>query len=75
VSIEHGHANRRCDDYSSTAYWYQDEPHASYGILPVERRIPRADFPATKANVGEEILEYLRERFSEDEIAGFLARR
>ena len=23
VSIEHGHANRRSDDFSSTAYWYQ----------------------------------------------------
>ncbi len=45
VSIEHGHANRRSDDYSSTAYWYQLEPHKSFGILPVEQRLPRADFP------------------------------
>jgi hypothetical protein len=27
VTIEHGHANRRSDDYSSVAYWYQTEPH------------------------------------------------
>ncbi|HEY0089789.1 MAG TPA: hypothetical protein VGB37_13155 [Candidatus Lokiarchaeia archaeon] len=27
VSIEHGHDNRRKDDWSSTAYWYQKEPH------------------------------------------------
>jgi len=45
VSIEHGHANRRSDDYASTAYWYQMEPHKPFGILPVEQRLPRADFP------------------------------
>jgi hypothetical protein len=45
VSIEHGHANRLSHDYSSTAYWYQTEPHKSFGILPVEERLPRADFP------------------------------
>jgi hypothetical protein len=45
VSIEHGHANRRSDDYSSTAYWYQHEPHKSFDILPAEKRLPRADFP------------------------------
>jgi hypothetical protein len=27
VSIEHGHDNHRKDDWSSTAYWYQHEPH------------------------------------------------
>lgn len=48
VSIEHGHANRRSDDYSSTAYWYQIEPHMPFGILPVEERLPRADFPEIK---------------------------
>ena len=45
VSIEHGHANRLNNDYSSTAYWYQTEPHKPFGILPVGERIPRADFP------------------------------
>ncbi|MCL5996110.1 MAG: DUF2961 domain-containing protein [Chloroflexi bacterium] len=45
VSIEHGHANRRSDDYSSTAYWYQFEPHKAFGLLPVLQRLPRADFP------------------------------
>jgi hypothetical protein len=45
VSIEHGHANRRSDDFSSTAYWYQTEPHKEFSILRVEDRIPRADFP------------------------------
>ena len=45
VSIEHGHANRRSDDYSSTAYWYQLEPHKSFNLLFVDERLPRADFP------------------------------
>jgi len=41
VTIEHGHANKRSDDLSSVAYWYQAEPHKSFSIEPVERRIPR----------------------------------
>ncbi|RZS32826.1 DUF2961 family protein [Herbihabitans rhizosphaerae] len=41
VSIEHGHANKRSDDYSSVAYWYQSEPHRPFSIPPVEDRIPR----------------------------------
>ena len=42
VTIEHGHANRRSDDYSSTAYWYQLEPHKPFPRLPpVEERLPR----------------------------------
>src|SRR5919197_1122783 len=46
VTIEHGHANHRSDDYSSTAYWYQAEPHASFPALPpVAERLPREDEP------------------------------
>lgn len=44
VTIEHGHANNLSNDYSSTAYWYQAEPHQSFPkLLPVERRLPRVD--------------------------------
>lgn len=42
VTIEHGHANKRSDDYSSVAFWYQVEPHKRFSIMPVERRIPRS---------------------------------
>ena len=42
VTIEHGHANKRSDDLSSVAYWYQIEPHRPFSILPVEQRIPRS---------------------------------
>ena len=41
VTIEHGHNNNRSDDWSSTAYWYQTEPHKAFPeILPVEKRLP-----------------------------------
>jgi hypothetical protein len=43
VSIEHGHDNHRSDDLSSTAYWYQSEPHRPFELLPVADRIPRPD--------------------------------
>ncbi len=42
VTIEHGHANKLSNDYSSTAYWYQIEPHAPFPkLLPVAERLPR----------------------------------
>ncbi len=42
VTIEHGHANNLSNDYSSTAYWYQTEPHAAFPALPsVVERLPR----------------------------------
>lgn len=42
VTIEHGHDNWRSDDFSSTAYWYQTEPHKKFRpMFPVEQRLPR----------------------------------
>ncbi len=42
VTIEHGHANSRSDNFYSTAYWYQTEPHGPFPALPkAEERIPR----------------------------------
>lgn len=41
VTIEHGQDNNRSDNYSSTAYWYQNEPHKKFKkMLPVEKRMP-----------------------------------
>lgn len=41
VTIEHGHANHRSDNYYTVAYWYQVEPHAPFPALPsVKERIP-----------------------------------
>jgi hypothetical protein len=34
VTIEHGHANHRSDNFYSTAFWYQTEPHAAFPALP-----------------------------------------
>jgi len=40
-SIEHGHANDVEGDWSSTAYWYQTEPHLTFPkLLSVEQRLP-----------------------------------
>lgn len=41
VTIEHGHANDRGDDWSSVAYWYQREPHIEFFKIPEAKyRIP-----------------------------------
>jgi len=41
VTIEHGHGNQTIADYSSTAYWYQMEPHRSFPAFPIAgQRIP-----------------------------------
>jgi len=41
VTFEHGHNNNRSDDISTTAYWYQTEPHKPFEqIAPVEKRLP-----------------------------------
>jgi hypothetical protein len=46
VTIEHGHNNHRSDDWSSTAYWYQTEPHHEFPPLPpVAERLPLPDRP------------------------------
>ena len=40
-SIEHGHGNSLSNDYASTAYWYQAEPHKKQPIMiPVSKRLP-----------------------------------
>lgn len=41
VTIEHGHNNNRSDDFSSTAYWYQTEPHKKFDEYPkLKDRLP-----------------------------------
>jgi hypothetical protein len=34
VTIQHGDASAATADYSSVAYWYQQEPHALFPPLP-----------------------------------------
>ncbi len=42
VTIEHGTANNRSDNFYSTAYWYQTEPHAAFPALPAPpERVPK----------------------------------
>lgn len=55
VTIEHGHANRRADEISSVAFWYQAEPHKPFPPLPAVAdrmpayRAPYEDWEAAKA--------------------------
>ena len=54
MTIEHGHANNFANDYSSTAFWYQAEPHATFPeLLPADQRKPIAgDDPHDRAYMG-----------------------
>jgi hypothetical protein len=56
VTIEHGHNNHRSDDISSTAYWYQTEPHQAFQALPkVKERLPLPDIrPFNGASMQEQ---------------------
>lgn len=46
ATIEHGHANKLSNDYSSTAYYYLAAPQRGGPPLPaVEQRLPRPDEP------------------------------
>lgn len=46
VTIEHGHANKLSNDYSSTAYYYLATPaRGGPRLPPVEERLPRPDKP------------------------------
>ena len=50
VSIEHGHDNHRAGNWTTTAYWYQLEPHARFPDFPSrEERMPHPDHPLLKA--------------------------
>jgi hypothetical protein len=41
MTIEHGHANDRSDDFSSVGFWYQTEPHAAFPPFPAAKdRLP-----------------------------------
>jgi hypothetical protein len=40
VTIEHGHGNHLCNEMSSVAYWYADQPRAAIAVPPVEQRKP-----------------------------------
>lgn len=62
VTVEHGHNNNRSDDYSSTAYWYQAEPHMHHPLLPVEQRLPLPD-------VERDLMDLFRIKQERDDIA------
>jgi hypothetical protein len=41
VTIEHGHADNFENDYTSTAFWYQKDPHKAFPPMPsAQERLP-----------------------------------
>ncbi|MBU5365504.1 glycoside hydrolase family 172 protein [Enterococcus devriesei] len=59
VTIEHGHNNHRSDDYSSTAYWYQTEPHKEFQeLLPMAERLPLPNIKEATAEDTREFFNY-----------------
>jgi hypothetical protein len=49
VTIEHGHDNVHASDYSSVAYWYQNEPHPPFQPFPpAAARLPLDDRDSIK---------------------------
>ncbi|MBA7568325.1 hypothetical protein ES708_10046 [subsurface metagenome] len=57
VTIEHGHNNHRSDDFCSTAYWYQTEPHKIFEpLLPADKRLP---LPEIQPIDEEEVKKYI----------------
>jgi hypothetical protein len=80
VTIEHGHANNYENDYTSVAYWYQNEPHAAFpALLPVDRRIPGfpADFQAAMRDSGRlaHLIHANRAKLGEEAFAALDAQR
>jgi len=62
VTIEHGHANNFDNDYTSTAFWYQTEPHRPFSPLPsAQERLPGwppgvAEAMEKEQRIGQELL-------------------
>ncbi len=40
VTIEHGHGNHLCNEMSSVAYWYAEQPSVAIDVPPVAKRMP-----------------------------------
>ena len=67
VTMEHGHANNRHDDFSSVAYWYQTEPHVPFASLPSpEKRLPSEATVFTEAWVEE--VEEMKDAFHDNQV-------
>ena len=59
VTMEHGHNNHRSDDYSSTAYWYQSEPHKAFDHLPLpDERLPLPEIHPLNRKETEKYIEF-----------------
>ena len=61
MTIEHGHANNFANNYSSTVFWYQTEPHAAFPALPSlrERLLRRLAVAAKELKAGQVVLDVI----------------
>lgn len=71
-TIEHGHANEEIADYSSTAYWYQFEPHKKFpeilgpGLrIPIRMEVPNNAVEAEELTILSNSLIYEKSDMSE----------
>ncbi len=55
VTIEHGHANNFENDYTSTAFWYQKEPHKAFPPMPGARERQPGWPPAVAEALAKEL--------------------
>ncbi len=63
VTIEHGHANNFENDYTSTAFWYQKDPHKAFPPVPkAEDRLP--GWPDEVAKAIDKEAKLLQEAFA-----------
>ncbi len=56
VTFEHGHGNEEAVDFSTTCYWYQEEPHDYEPIQKAGQRIPLRR-PVKNGSVSSEDIE------------------
>lgn len=58
VTLEHGHGNEQIADFSTTAFWYQEEPHKTFepikkaGLrIPLQRPVPNGAIEAEDLDI------------------------
>jgi hypothetical protein len=68
VTLEHGHANDKSNDYSTVAYWYQLEPHMEFPAMPQREGLVPLREPGFDDVVAREVK--LMNRFFETALRG-----
>lgn len=73
VTLEHGNANNYESDYTSTAFWYQKDPHPPFPKLPdAKDRLPAWPVPVSEAMKLELALSYFPTFKSKSDASEFM---